>query len=305
MTGPDAAARPKILILGARGRLGAALEREYAREADVIACGRHEADLTKPEHAAAAVTAAEPDIVINCAAMTNVDECESARDLAETVNSRAPAAIAQACSQIGARMIHISTDYVFSGEATTPYAEEAATGPISWYGETKLAGDEGVLGASDHHAVVRVAWVFGPDRDSFIDKALQLSLRGEPVRAVADKIGSPTYTLDAAAALRALFAPTVPGGVYHLCNRGACTWRDWAQQAIDAATAIGAPVKTREVEPLKLADIKAMVARRPVYTAMTCERIEALIGAPLRAWQEAVGDYVRLLRDLGRLPDAA
>ena len=305
MSARNPAAHPKILILGARGRLGAALAREYAREADVIACGRQEADLANPAAAAAAVTAAGPDIVINCAAMTNVDECESARDLAETVNCRAPAAIARACSQTGARMIHISTDYVFIGDATEPYAEDAATGPISWYGETKLAGEAGVLGAGGRHAVVRVAWVFGPDRDSFVDKALQLSLRGEPVRAVADKIGSPTYTLDAAAALRALFGPTAPGGVYHLCNLGACTWRDWAQQAIDDAAAIGAPVKTRHVEPLKLADITAMIAQRPVYTAMTCSRIESLIGAPLRSWQEAVGDYVRLLRGLGRLGDAA
>ncbi len=294
----------KLLVLGARGRLGAALTREYERDWDVVACGRQEADLGDPESAASAVRRACPDVVINCAAMTNVDVCESERELAEIVNSVAPGAIARACSGIGARMVHISTDYVFSGTARAPYAEDASAEPLSWYGETKLAGERAVLEAGERHAVARVAWVFGPDRDSFIDKALQLSLRGEPVRAVDDKFGSPTFTLDAAGALRSLFDPSVPGGVYHLCNSGVCSWRDWAQQAIDAAADIGVAVTTRHVEPLKLVDIPAMIAPRPVYTAMSCTRIETLLGAPLRGWREAVGDYVRLLRDSGRLSAA-
>ncbi len=156
--------------------------------------------------------------------------------------------------------------------------------------------------AGDHHAVVRVSWVFGPDRDSFVDKALHSALRGEPVKAVADKWSSPTYTLDVADALPALFAPDAPGGIYHVCNSGVCTWQEWAQAGIDAALALGLPVKTRTVEPLRLADITAMVARRPFYSPMTCERIEELLGGPLRPWQEAVAAYVRLLADQSRLP---
>ncbi len=294
--------RRKLLVLGARGRLGAALAREYARGSEVVSCGRQEADLANPKGAAAVVRATEPDVLINCAAMTNVDACESERDLAETVNSAAPAAIARACTEVGARMIHISTDYVFSGAANAPYAEDAIAEPLSWYGKTKREGELGVLEAGANHAAVRVAWVFGPDRDSFIDKALQLALRGEPVRAVADKSGSPTFTLDAAGALRVLFEPSAPGGVFHLCNLGVCSWRDWAQQAIDAAVGIGVPVKTRNVEPLKLSDIPAMIAPRPIYTAMACARIEKLLGHPLRGWREAVADYILLLKNMGRLP---
>ena len=289
-----------MLIFGARGRLGAALARAYAADWNVIALGRTEGDLSDPAAAAALVRAEHPAIVLNSAAMTNVDVCETERELARTVNADAAGALARACTQVGARLVHISTDYVFSGQAKEPYAEDSRPDPISWYGETKHQGEEQVLAAGDQHTIARVSWVFGPDRDSFVDKALQTALRGEPVRAVADKWSSPSYTLDIAEALRVLCADNAPGGIYHVCNRGVCTWRDWAEEGIKAAAALGLPVKTREVEPLKLADITAMVAQRPVYTPMTCARIEGLLGRPLRSWQEAVSDYVRLLSEEGR-----
>lgn len=294
-------ARPKMLVFGAGGRLGAALVREYAPDWDVCALGRREADLSDPAAVAALVDKEKPTVVINSAAMTNVDVCETERGLARTVNAEAAGAMARACTDCGARLIQISTDYVFSGKATEPYEEDAAPDPISWYGQTKLEGEELVLAAGERHAVVRVSWVFGPDRDSFVDKALQSSLRGEAVKAVADKWSSPTYTLDVAEALPALFAQDAPGGIYHICNRGTCTWRDWAEEGIKAASALGLPVKTTYVEPLQLSDIKAMVAKRPVFSPMLCHRIEALLGRPLRSWQDAVTDYVRLLADDGRL----
>ncbi len=293
--------RPKILIFGARGRLGAALARTYAADGEVHALGRAEGDLSDPDACAKRVSAERPAVVINSAALTNVDVCETERDLARTVNADAAGALARACTQVGARLIQISTDYVFSGQAQEPYAEDAATEPISWYGQTKLEGEQQVMAADGQHAVVRVAWVFGPDRDSFVDKAVQTSLRGEPVKAVADKWSSPSYTLDIAGALRALFAPSAPAGIYHVCNRGVCTWRDWAEEGITVAAALGAPVQTRTVEPLRLADIAAMIAKRPVYSPMSCARIEALIGRPMRSWQEAVADYLRLLGEEGRL----
>ncbi len=293
--------RPKILIYGARGRLGAAMVRTYAAHGDVRALGRAESDLSDPASCANRVRAEAPAIVINSAALTNVDLCETERDLARTVNADAAGALARACTEVGARLIQISTDYVFSGQAQEPYAEDAAPEPISWYGQTKLEGEQQVMAADGQHAVVRVAWVFGPDRDSFVDKAVQTSLRGEPVKAVADKWSSPSYTLDIAGALPALFAPSAPGGIYHVCNRGVCTWRDWAEEGMSVAAVLGAPVQTRTVEPLRLADITAMIAKRPVYSPMSCARIEALIGRPMRSWQEAVADYLRLLDEEGRL----
>ena len=293
--------KKKLLLFGAGGRLGAALARAYGEDWNVIALGRREGDLSSPEAAASIVRQEKPAIVINSAAMTNVDVCETERDLATTVNADAAGALARACTDCGARLIHISTDYVFSGNASDSYDEDAAPDPISWYGQTKLEGEKQVMSAGDQHAVIRVSWVFGPDRDSFVDKALQSSLRGEPVKAVADKWSSPTYTLDVAEALRALFNTEAPGGVYHVCNRGVCTWRDWAEEGINAAAALGLPVKTTTVEPLRLADIKAMAAKRPVYSPMTCKRIEDLLERPLRSWQQAVRDYVSLLSTQGRL----
>lgn len=295
------AGRRKMLVFGAGGRLGAALAREYSSTWDVRALGRKEANLSNPDAVADLVHAHKPAVVLNAAAMTNVDACETERDLARTVNADAAGALARACTDTGARLVHISTDYVFSGKAREPYDEDAVPQPLSWYGQTKLEGEEQVLAAGDRHAVVRVAWVFGPDRDSFVDKALQASLRGEPVKAVADKWSSPTYTLDVAEALLALFDENAPGGIYHVCNRGVCTWRDWAEEGIRAAAKLGVPVKTTDVEPLQLADIKAMVAPRPVYSPMSCARIESLLGHALRPWQEAVGAYVRLLAGAGRL----
>ncbi|MEX1009805.1 MAG: dTDP-4-dehydrorhamnose reductase [Chthoniobacterales bacterium] len=291
----------QMLIFGAGGRLGAALVRAYTTGWKVRALSRQEGDLSDPAAAASLIHAEKPAIVINSAAMTNVDTCETERDLARTVNADAPGALARACTDTGARLIHISTDYVFSGEAREPYDEDAAPDPISWYGQTKLEGEEQVLAAGDRHAVVRVSWVFGPDRDSFVDKALHSALRGEPIKAVADKWSSPTYTLDVAEALRVLFPDDAPGGLYHICNRGVCTWQDWAEEGIKAAAELGLPVKTSTVEPLKLSDIKAMVARRPVYSPMSCQRIEGLLGRPMPSWQQAVAAYVRLLSESGRL----
>ncbi|MFM8657685.1 MAG: dTDP-4-dehydrorhamnose reductase [Chthoniobacterales bacterium] len=283
----------RIVVLGAGGRLGAALAREYAADHDVLAWGRKEADLSDPERVAAQVREAKPDIVINCAAMTNVDECETEREKARVINADAAGAMARACEEIGAKMIHISTDYVFSGEKTEPYAEDDQAEPVSWYGETKLAGEDAALAAGTRHAVVRVSWVFGPDRDSFVDKALQTAMRGELVKAVADKWSSPAYTLDIAEALRSLMGSDAPGGIYHVCNTGTCTWQDWGAEAIRVAEVAGLIPTGTKVKPLCLSDIKAMVARRPVHSAMTCQRIEKLIRKPIRPWQEAVADYVR------------
>jgi dTDP-4-dehydrorhamnose reductase len=290
-----------VLILGGGGRLGAALTRAYKDSFNVTSLGRTEADLQRPEKVADVIRRSEAHLVINCAAMTNVDLCETERDLALLVNATATKAIAQAASANGARLIHVSTDYVFSGKADRPYEEDDKPNPVSWYGETKMRGEFLVLEDSPGHAVVRVAWVFGPDRDSFLDKALQTAARGEPLRAVADKYSSPSYTKDVAQALMVFFKDDVPGGVYHVCNSGICSWWEWAQFGIDAAIRQGASIKPQSVEPLRLTSIKAMVAQRPIYTAMRCRKIEKYLGHALRSWSDAVDDYVALLISQGRI----
>lgn len=290
----------RVLILGARGRLGRALARRQAQAHEVIGWGRQEADLLNPKELAPKVQLAGPDVIVNCAALTDVDRCEQERAIALAINASAPGILAKAARACGARLIHISTDYVFSGEAQCPYAEEDAAHPLSWYGATKLEGESSVLQADSRHAVVRVSWVFGPDREAFVDKALQSAVRGEPVRAVADKFSSPSYTHDISDAIAPLIEGRGEGGVYHVCNAGVCSWRDWAQEAVDAAAALGIEVRT-QVDPLRLADLRAMVAPRPVYSAMASAKIERLLGRPMRSWQEAVREYVGLLFNAGRL----
>ncbi len=290
-----------VLILGAGGRLGAALARAYDKDFCVTALGRKDADLSQPDKVKRIVGESGADVVINCAAITNVDLCETERELAELVNATAPGVLAEAAAASGARFVHISTDYVFSGLKDHPYTEEDTPDPASWYGETKKRGDDLVLAADARNAVVRVAWVFGPDRDSFLDKALQTAARGEQVRAVADKYSSPTYTLDAAAALRALINADAPGGIYHVCNSGICSWQEWAQHGIDSAIRQGAAIKPQEVAAIKLCDIKAMKAPRPVFSAMSCRKIESLLGHEMRSWRCAVDEYLGLLLEVDRI----
>lgn len=283
----------KILILGAGGRLGASLTRDFSKFHQVTAWKRGDADLSAPAKVAELVRHADMDVIVNCAAMTHVDECETERHLAKVVNADAPAAIVRAAEQSGTRLIHLSTDYVFRGDQTTPYSESDTPDPISWYGETKLAAERAVLDEGKRHVVARVSWVFGPDRDCFIDKIFQAARRGELVKAVADKWSSPSYTRDIGEALQTLLTPSAPGGIYHVCNAGNCSWHDWAMETLKAAFQNGLLPHPVEIEPIKLKDLAAMKASRPVHTAMTCQKIENLLGKPMRPWQEAVAQYVR------------
>lgn len=284
----------RILVTGARGRLGAALVRTWAVRHEITALGRHDCDLSDPTTAAAAVAAHQFDALVQCAALTNVDYCETHAAEADTVNGEAPGRLAELCALRGVRMIHIGTDYVFDGEKSSPYTEDDTPNPISAYGASKWLGDRAVLAASPRHIVARVSWVFGPDRASFVDQIVQRATREERVAAIADKWSSPAYTLDLADWLEHLLDPSAtPGGIVHLCNAGTTTWRDYGQHALDTAAAAGVPLKTRVVEPLAIADMKAFVARRPVRSALDTARFTAWTGVKPRPWQEAVEEHIR------------
>src|SRR4051812_32103710 len=177
----------RIVIVGAGGRLGAALAREYAKEFDVVGFNHAQLDLGKPEQLRATLGGLEFDALINTAAQTNVDRCETHRDEAFALNAEAPGILAEICGRKKARFIHISTDYVFDGEKREPYSEENEARPISVYGESKREGERGALEANDRSLVARVSWVFGPDRPSFIDWALNQAREREEVSAIADK----------------------------------------------------------------------------------------------------------------------
>ena len=281
----------RIAIVGKNGRLGSALCRALADTYDVLPFGRQELDLTKPIREQLKDIAF--DLLINAAAATNVDWCEQHEAEAEQINARAVAELGQLCSGRGVRCLHVSTDYVFDGLASRPYGEEDPTTPISVYGKAKLLGEELLLQTDSDHLVIRVSWVFGPDKPSFVDWALEQALSRETLSAIDDKVSSPTYTLDFVQWIRPLLFELPVGGILHLCNPGGCTWREYAQWAIDAARQEGVCFKTHEVQPITLDSMTTFLARRPVYTVLATGKFSKTTGLSARPWRDAVRDFVR------------
>jgi dTDP-4-dehydrorhamnose reductase len=283
----------KIATIGAGGRLGAALVRAFQNKYQVTGFDRSQLDLTNLGDLREKLRATDFDVLINTAAFTNVDRCETERDLAFLINGEAPGLLAAICRERGAKLIHFSTDYVFDGSKRAPYTEEDEANPISAYGESKLAGEKNVLAAKAEHLVVRVSWVVGPDRPSFVDAMIKRAQENESVDAIADKFSTPTYTLDIAAMLPRFFARDADyTGILHFSNYGQCSWQEYAQWALECCQAAGLSLKTTTVAPSKLKDMTSWIARRPVYTVLSTAKYTEITGTAPRAWREAVGDYI-------------
>ncbi len=283
----------RIVIVGSGGRLGAALARQWGALGDEIIGFNHASlDLADDGELRAKLGALEFDVLVNCAAQTNVDRCETHPDEAQRLNAGAVRTIAEICAAKQRRCVHISTDYVFDGAQTRPYTEEDPALPISVYGQSKRDGEVALLAVNDRHLAVRVSWVFGPDRPSFVDGILKRAFESEQVDAIGDKVAVPTYTIDAAQLLYPLLAEHPVGGLLHLSNAGQCTWQEYGQHAIDCAVAAGVPMLGLTVAALKMADLKAFIAKRPVYTALSTEKLSRLTGSQPRDWKAAVQEYV-------------
>jgi dTDP-4-dehydrorhamnose reductase len=232
------------------------------------------------------------DVLINCAALTNVDLCEEQKNEAFLINSGAPELMAHLCEDKGAKMIHFSTDYVFDGKKTAPYVEDDPAEALSVYGESKREGEDNVLFVNERNLVVRVSWVFGPDRASFIDNIIARAKKHSDVTAIADKFSTPTYTEDIASMLPQFFSNGV-GGLLHFANQGECSWQEYAQFALETCAAEGVPLKTTTVAPLKLSEMQNFVAQRPVYTVLSTARFAEITGQTPRPWRDAVSEYIR------------
>jgi len=282
----------RIVIIGAGGRLGAALTLAYREKFDVVAFNHSQVDLANGGEIHHNIDELKFDVLINTAAFTNVDLAESQREQAFAINADAPKHLAEICSLKKAKLIHFSTDYVFDGEKREPYSETDVAKPISVYGASKRAGEENVLALQDRHLVVRVSWVFGPDRPSFIDAMIKRAREEESIDAIADKFSTPTYTRDIAEMLSQFFEVDVPGGVLHFANAGECSWQEYAQHALDRCQASGVSLKAKTVGALKLADMKNWVARRPVYSVLSTGKYAKLTGVSPRSWRDAVSDYI-------------
>lgn len=288
------AARPpvsRILLLGSRGRLGAALARKWSATHAVSAFSRQDIDVTDRAAVLRLLESTAYDVLVNATGLTNVDRCESARDEARAVNDCAPGWLAQAASARGARLMHFSTDYVFDGRKTELYVEEDPARPLGHYGATKLAGERNVLAASPDHLVVRVSWIFGPDKPGFVEALIERAASSPHVEAIADKISCPAFSEDIADWLEP-FLSGLAGGLYHACNAGACTWREYGRHALACAAKAGVALQTTEVSGIRLAEMKSFSAPRPVQTAMSTEKLASAIATSPRPWQDALEDYL-------------
>ncbi|HEX5146633.1 MAG TPA: dTDP-4-dehydrorhamnose reductase [Conexibacter sp.] len=276
----------RLLVTGAGGMLGQDVVR-VARAAgdEVVALGRAELDVTDADAVARAVAAARPDALVNCAAWTDVDGAESDPDGARVVNATAAGQLARATAAAGARLVHVSTDYVFDGDrprGAAPYVESDATGPRSVYGATKLAGEQAIAAAGGSHAIARSSWLFGVGGRNFAATMLALAAERDELKVVHDQIGFPTATAHLAPALLEL-ARGDAQGVFHLAAAGApASWCDFATEIFRQAG-----VATR-VTPCTTAEMPRP-APRPAFSALASERPEAPVLPP---WQEGLADYL-------------
>ena len=282
----------KIVVLGTGGRLGAALLRKYGDKFDVAGFDRTQVDLSDLNEVREKLRKTRFDVLINAAGFTKVDLCETHPDRAFLINAEALRVLAEICSEKSARLIHFSTDYVFDGEKREPYTEEDEAAPISVYGESKLAGEKNVLAAQDRNLVVRISWVFGPDRPSFVDAMIKQAQENERVEAIADKFSAPTYTHDIARALPQFFDREVEGGILHFANAGQCSWQEYAQWALDCCHDAGLALRARTVGADKLKNMASWIARRPVYSVLSTAKYTKLTDTSPRTWREAVSDYI-------------
>lgn len=287
---PDSPKR--ILILGGRGRLAASLAERWSARHRVVSWGRAEADVSDLEKLRARLESAEFDVLVNGSGATNVDACESAREEARTINALAPQVMAESSRRRGARFLHFSTDYVLGGTNPLPCTEDEPAHPTGWYGTTKLEGENLVLADDPRHLVVRVSWVFGPAKPSFVDMILQRALGNDRVEAVGDKFSSPTHAPDVAGWLEPFFHDAAPGGLYHACNTGSCSWREYGEKALEFAAEAGLPLRTTRVEGIPLASMGQFVAPRPVFTTLSTEKLASVIGRPPRHWHDALREYI-------------
>ena len=287
----------KLLITGAKGQLGTELLRilrageselgpvpERLLRATVIATDVDTLDITNRHEVAVFARHHQPDAIISCAAYTNVDGCEVNRDDAFAVNVIGARNLALAVEEIGAKLLHVSTDYVFAGNASAPVSECEQPCPVSVYGKTKLLGEEYVRQFCSHSFIVRTAWLYGYAGKNFVKTILRVAEEKGKVQVVNDQLGNPTNAADLAHHILKLIV-TKDYGVYHCTNEGVCSWYDFAAEIVRLA-GINATVT-----PCTAAEYAAMYpdsARRPAYSALDNSMLRGTVGNEMRPWQEAL-----------------
>ena len=259
----------------------------------VLPLTRKEADITDSSAVDRAFDKTQPDIVIHCAAFTAVDECELQPELAFKVNAEGTQTVARACRKRSIPILYLSTDYVFDGEKPEPYVETDRPSPLNVYGQTKLAGEEGVKELAGRFWIVRVSWLFGPWGRNFVRAILDQAHTGQPLRVVADQVGAPTYTMHLAEKIEVIFTGA-EGGIYHVTNQGYCSWFEFAKEILHQA---GLDHITVSPIPSSALDRRA---RRPPNSRLANTRLEASGLGLLPPWKDAVRSYLsRAMRARG------
>jgi dTDP-4-dehydrorhamnose reductase len=272
----------RLAVIGAGGMLGqAVVAAATGRGWEVAAPTRAQGDVTDAAGLRAAIAAAAPDAVVNCAAWTDVDGAEDDEDAATTLNGEGAGNVAAAAAACGARIVHVSTDYVFDGTKRDPYVESDRVAPASAYGRSKLAGERAVAAAARDHAIARSAWLFGAGGRNFVDTMLRLGAERDEVRVVIDQVGCPTWTGHLAPALLDLAAGDTTG-VFHVAAAGRCSWHELAVEAMRRAGL------ACDVAPTTTAEFPRP-ASRPAYSVLRSERAETPL---LPAWQDGLAAYL-------------
>ncbi|MEW5898370.1 MAG: dTDP-4-dehydrorhamnose reductase [Bacillota bacterium] len=281
----------KVLITGGGGQLGCDLEKELAGPGghEVICLGRDRLDVTRAEQVREVLHAARPDVVVHAAANTNVDRCELEPDGAYLVNALGTRNVAVAAARVKARLVYISTDYVFDGRKKEPYTEFDIPAPLSVYGKSKLAGENYAAAFSDRFFIVRTSWLYGRRGNNFVKTMLKLAAAQPEVAVVDDQMGTPTFTEDLARCIGALIQ-TELYGIYHASNSGACSWFDFARNIFRLAGLAHVSVK-----PIATAELNRP-APRPAYSVLDnyCLRLQGL--PDLRPWEEALEEFFQKYR---------
>ena len=283
----------KVAIFGVDGQLGRALGATLARSHEVVPVGRTSANITDAESVAAAVRRAAPDWVINSAAMTHVDRCESEPLAAFEVNAVGAYHVARAAAATGARMMHVSTDYVFDGAKKTAYVEDDAARPINAYGVSKLAGEWFVQSVAEGNVIVRSSGLYGLYKcsgkgSSFAETILSRARQGQPLRVVSDERLTPTFTEDLAAQMTIMLEHGVPAGVYHATNSGSCSWYEFAVELLRLAGVSGS------ITPIPASEWKSPT-RRPSNSVLENGALAALGLDRMPDWRDALARYVAAL----------
>ena len=273
----------KLLVTGAGGMLGrAVVERAIALGHDVHAAGRARLDVTDPGAPRRVLHEVCPEAVVHCAAYTDVDGAEADPGVAEAVNARGAGHVAAAAAEVGARIVHVSTDYVFDGSKREPWVESDPVAPLGVYGETKLAGERLVAAANPAHAIVRTSWLFGAGGRNFVDTMLALGAERDEIAVVTDQVGCPTWTGHLAAAVVDLAERPQATGIHHIAGAGACSWNELARE-IFARAGIDCRVLPATTEQFP------RPARRPAYSVLGSERPDAIVLPP---WEQGLAEYL-------------